>query len=149
MFQSYYTTTLFLSCCFFSITFILCASSSSTSVPFPGYSPGGTDPPFLVVFITGNISVCAGCSNRYTKPAIPPNDLCIKHTEWHTFTVDGTSRLKFAPAYYHFNFPCLLAKWPSFTVYNVVVEPDILEKLNDVHHEFLCNFGVLFDNFVV
>ena len=25
--------------------------------------------PFALVFITGNISVCAGCSNHYPKPA--------------------------------------------------------------------------------
>ena len=48
---------------------------------------------------------CAGCNNKYSKPAIPPFDLCVQHKEWRTFTPTpgGESQYKFAPAYYHFN----------------------------------------------
>ena len=32
---------------------------------------------FELAFISGNISVCRGCRQKYTKPTTPPLDLCI------------------------------------------------------------------------
>ena len=51
-------------------------------------------PSFFVVFITGNISVCAGCHGRYTKPAEAPNNLCVKHEEWREFTTPSNPSLQ-------------------------------------------------------
>ena len=100
-----------------------------------------TESPFTLVFITGNISVCAGCSSRYPKPATDPYDICVRHTEWRLFTVDGTPKSKFAPAYYHANHPCLQKNWPSFHASNFVIQPDVFQKLSDSHIHFLRQFG--------
>ena len=102
-----------------------------------------TGHPFTVVFISGNISVCAGCSNHYPKPATPPYDLCIKHTEWRQFKVDGTPKSKFAPAYYHVSLPCLQVNWPSFSALNLIIHPDVSQKLTETHIPFLRAFGCL------
>lgn len=48
---------------------------SPSQAPSTVYSPA-TEEPFTLTFITGNISVCGGCSNRYVKPASAPYDLC-------------------------------------------------------------------------
>ena len=47
--------------------------------------------PFTLTFISGNISICEGCRQRYVKPATPPIDLCIRHKEWQDF-IDPTAR---------------------------------------------------------
>ena len=72
-----------------------------SSIPMPPFSspfahcqtlppPMADDsPPFNLHFISGNISKCAGCGNKYVKPAMPPYDLCIQHKEWRSFTVNG------------------------------------------------------------
>ena len=58
------------------------AGDSSSSNPiYISESPRS----FALAFITGNISICAGCSNHYPKPAAPPYDICVRHTEWRTF----------------------------------------------------------------
>ena len=58
--------------------------------------------PFILTVVTGNISVCRGCRQRYMKPAVPPLDLCIRHTEWQEF-IDptGHSQQRFGNVYYH------------------------------------------------
>ena len=38
-----------------------------------GYFP----PPFKLHFISGNISRCDGCKGKYSKPALPPNNLSV------------------------------------------------------------------------
>jgi len=113
--------------------------SPSTAIHRP--TGAVTQSPFFLVFITGNISVCAGCSGHYMKPATPPYDLCIKHTEWRQFKINETPKSKFAPAYYHVNLPCLQANWPSFCVSSLTIQPDIFQKLTDVHIDFLRAFG--------
>lgn len=40
--------------------------------------------PFVLSKIVGNISVCAGCRNKYPKQPTPPDDRCIRHKEWRT-----------------------------------------------------------------
>ena len=96
---------------------------------------------FTLVFITGNISVCAGCSNRYPKRPTAPYDVCVRHTEWRSFTLDGTPKSKFAPAYYHVNLLCLQKNWSSFHPLNLVIQPEIFQKLTDAHIHFLREFG--------
>ena len=52
-------------------------------------SPVGTPPAlgtFHLCFITGNISVCAGCGQRYHKPVVSPFDLVVRHEERRTFS---------------------------------------------------------------
>ena len=69
------------------------------SPPDTAYDPpaGATTSPFSLVFVSGNISVCAGCSNHYPKPIMAPYDVSVWHTEWRSFTVDGTPKSKFSP----------------------------------------------------
>ena len=33
--------------------------------------------PFTLTFITGNIRVCRGCRQKYSKPALPLHNLCV------------------------------------------------------------------------
>ena len=71
-----------------------------TSLPPPGFSspsllsePGLSLPvsaPYTLCKITGNVSVCYGCHNKYKKNAIPPDDMCIKHADWREYTPPGT-----------------------------------------------------------
>jgi len=37
--------------------------------------------------ITGNIRVCCdrGCQQKYSKPDLPPHNLCVRHKEWQSF----------------------------------------------------------------
>jgi len=45
--------------------------------PFVSTQPQYPPPsPFILCEISGNISVCAGCRNKYLKSRIPPDDLC-------------------------------------------------------------------------
>lgn len=38
-------------------------------------------------FIVGNISNCAGCGNKYSKPPALTYDLCIQHHEWRFYSI--------------------------------------------------------------
>ena len=99
------------------------------------------DSPFYLYFITGNISKCAGCGNKYMKPPIPPYDLCVQHREWRSFTTAGQSQSKFAPAYYHVNLPCIQKNWPQFCINDLKINEDIAAKLTPIHLEFLNSLG--------
>ena len=35
--------------------------------------------------ITRNISVCPGCRQKHSKPALPLHNLCVQHKEWQLF----------------------------------------------------------------
>ena len=71
---------------------------------------------FRLCFRTGNISVCNGCRNKFDKKAAPPNDLCVQHAEWRTYTSPVTSQpeSRYGNAYYHANPSCIIHKWPHF-----------------------------------
>ena len=60
------------------------AQYSLPSVPPPlipcTISPTG-DSPFMLAFIAGNIHVCHGCRQKFIKPPVPPNNLCVRHQE--------------------------------------------------------------------
>ena len=81
--------------------------------PLVHFTPQGPSPstsePFQLCFISGNISVCYGCRQKYSKPCQPPNDLCVRHKEWRQYFPHGsaTAQTKFANVYYHCNIPCL------------------------------------------
>ena len=53
------------------------------------WSPASTNE-FKLCFRTGNISTCNGCRNKFSKKASLPQDLCIQHAEWRTFTSPST-----------------------------------------------------------
>ena len=55
-------------------------------------SPGSeTSEPFELCFISRNISVCYGWRQKYPKPCVPPNDLCVWHKEWREFFSPGSA----------------------------------------------------------
>lgn len=76
------------------------SSASSSSVHVAAAPPGAPSlhpsSPFTLCKISGNISVCAGCRNKYPKHPNPPDDLCIKHQEWHEY-IPSTMQLPSIP----------------------------------------------------
>ena len=60
-----------------------------------GHNPGlvstmTTPPtPFNLCRISRNISICAGCHNTYSKSAMAPDDMCIRHQEWQEYRASG------------------------------------------------------------
>lgn len=95
--------------------------------------------PFYVVFISGNISVCAGCHGRYMKPALPPYDICVKHQEWREFTIPSNPSVqrRFGNTYYHPSLACLRSRWPHIQSHDIIVEDDIKRNLSQEHKDFL------------
>ena len=93
--------------------------------------------PFTLTLISGNISVCRGCRQRYVKPATPPIDLCIRHKEWQDF-IDPTGhpQQRFGNVYYHCNIPCILTLCPTFSPVNLQIDSK-LGTLTEVHLEYL------------
>ena len=62
--------------------------------------------PFELAFVSGNIRVCRGCKQKYTKPASPPLDLCIRHKEWQEYLGPlGTPQTRYGNVYYNCNIP--------------------------------------------
>ena len=97
--------------------------------------------PFSLCFITGNISKCTGCGNKYGKPVVAPYDLCVQHREWRSFSSAGEQQSKFSPAYYHVNLLCIRRNWCTFQPADLVVKPQVAEKLTTVHKDFLASLG--------
>ena len=119
-------------------------SSGATpeAAPAMGQPPMAEDnSPFNLHFISGNISKCAGCGNKYVKPALPPYDLCVQHREWRSFSVSGTQQSKFSPAYYHLNILCIRRNWPSFSPAQLSITSDVLSRLNPTHRDYLLRHG--------
>ena len=116
--------------------------SSLPSVPPPlihcTTSPTNNSP-FTLAFIAGNIRVCRGCRQRFIKPPVPPNNLCVRHQEWQEFTPAGTSvpQRRFGNVYYHCNVACILSRCPGFTPSMLVIPPTMLVQLLPVHTTFL------------
>ena len=92
--------------------------------------------PFVLTFISGNIRVCRGCRQKYIKPAVPPNDLCVRHQEWQEFTPSCTQR-RFGNVYYHCNVACILSRCPWFLPSSLVIPTTVLVQLLPVHTAFL------------
>ena len=113
------------------------------STPQPTVPPMAEEyTPFVLCYIVGNISKCAGCGNKYTKPVVPPYDICIQHREWRSFTPSGgTPQSKFSNVYYHVNLLCIKKKWPTFSPHDLVVHLEVREKLGPQHASLLSMFG--------
>jgi len=62
--------------------------------------------------ITGNIRVC---QQKYSKPALPLHNLCVRHKEWHSFGPMDNWQTRFGNGNFHCNLPCVKAVWPSFS----------------------------------
>ena len=96
------------------------AASYSPGVTAPWFNQQTADPTdhgrnlFRLAFITGNISVCYGCQNRYVKDAGPPHDLCILHGEMRSFSTNGVPQSRLGNAYYHVHVDCVRRIWPTF-----------------------------------
>jgi len=94
--------------------------------------------------ISGNISKCSGCGNKYSKTPLPPYDLCVQHSQWRSYTLpNGDPQSKFSNAYYHVNLPCIRRNWPHFSQADLIISPEMSLKLTPVHREFLASFGYI------
>lgn len=119
-------------------------SPSGVYAPYWG-NPYMATNPFTVYFISGNISVCIGCKNRYPKSRQPPQDLCIRHQEWRTFTPRGReedAQERFGNVYYHCNPQCIWLRCPDFIPSTLDVN-EVQENLSTSHKEHLnFHFGL-------
>ena len=109
---------------------------STPSSPYSGLDPtNGGVYPFRVHFITGNISVCHGCKGNYDKKLVPPNNICLQHEEWNTFTLPGSNekQSRFGNVYYHCSVSCVMAVIPS----SVVIPVEVRSKLLPEHNHLL------------
>ena len=76
------------------------------------------------------------CGNKYNKPVLPPHDICTKHCQWRTFTPGGIPQSKYSNAY-HVNLPCIHHKWPLFTPHELIITPEVYDKLGQQHYYLL------------
>ena len=92
---------------------------------------------FFVRFIVGNISVCYGCRNRYSKNAKPPDDLCLQTEEWRQYTPTGSllPQSHWANTYYHMHVNCVRLRWKMFDPQTQVIVDDIKDRLLCEHKE--------------
>ena len=107
--------------------------------PCPLPSPTAQLSPFVLHFITGNITVCFGCKNKYKKSLQPPEDLCIKHQDWRQFTPPNsdTPQHKDGNVYYHCKPECIWICHPCLKLDSIEVPESIREKLTTVHKQYL------------
>ena len=96
---------------------------------------------FYIKFIVGNISVCYGCRNRYSKSPMPPDDICLQTEEWRQFTPADSlvPQTRWSNTYYHVSVNCVRHKWPMFDPKQVIVEESIQAHLVDSHREKILN----------
>ena len=124
--------------------FSVLSSPSHLQGQFVDPTNGGLNP-FRLCFIFGNISVCHGCKNRYAKTAGAPQDLCIQHEEWRTFSVPNipTPQQRFGNVYYHPSVPCIQSVWAYFDPQTIVIPPEIVPLLQDSHKQLIrLQFGI-------
>ena len=101
--------------------------------------------PFTLCKISGNISVCSGCRNKYNKNSVPPDDMCIRHQEWREYIPPGsqTPQGRFGNVYYHFNVHCVWLRCSSFNPSQLEIPPDIIPLLENSHKTRLSTmFGI-------
>ena len=112
-----------------------------TQYHFPNFidpTNGGLHP-FRLCFIKGNISVCHGCKNHYSKEY---HEICIQHEEWRSFTPPGGSvpQSRFGNVYYHVNVFCVQINWPSFNPASLVTSDEINAQLEPAQKTILEHF---------
>lgn len=108
---------------------------SPSPTPFPQPFPPHPSSPFSLCKLGGNISVCAGCRNKYSKSAGPPEDMCIKHQEWREYTSPGSQvpARRYGNTYYHFDPKCVWHRCPAFVPAQLQIPPDIIPQLGEIH----------------
>lgn len=108
----------------------------TASAPAPQVTPSlPPTSPFTLCKIAGNISICAGCHNKYPKHPSPPDDLCIKHQEWRKYMPAGsqTPQCRFGNVYYHFNPRCVRLRCPEFIPNYMEIPPEVCSQLDASH----------------
>ena len=109
----------------------------SQPYPFSAFTPFQPRDynPFTRCKIAGNVSVCAGCRNRYPKKPNPPDNLCIQHKEWREFTTPGSDspQARFGNTYYHFNPGCVWLRCPEFIPSSLQIPQELFEQLEPTH----------------
>lgn len=103
------------------------------------YQQMSTTYPYTLHFITGNISSCFGCKNKYKKPLEPPNDLCIQHQDWREYIAPSSStpQRKFSNVYYHCRPQCIQLNNCYFIPSELQIPDSCILKLNEVHKRYL------------
>ena len=116
----------------------------SSPLPMPPSLPHNAGMIFHVRFISGNISICYGCRNKYSKKPCPPDNLCLQTEEWREYTPQGghsaapQTRSRWANTYYHLSVTCVQLRWPFLDPQSqVVVEDNIRSQLMDCHRNLL------------
>ena len=111
---------------------------------YPQFSAGGPSmdahsTPFTLCKISGNISVCSGCRNKYPKQPVSPYDLCIRHQEWRSFMSPTTSspQSRYGNVYYHFSVDCMRFLVWNFTPSTLCIPEEMLTQLTVVHKQHL------------
>ena len=63
---------------------------------------------FFIKFTVGNINVCYGCQNRYSKSPKPPDDTCLQTEVWKQFTPAGRllPQTRWSDTYYYLHVNC-------------------------------------------
>jgi len=87
--------------------------------------------------ITGNIRVCRGCRQKYSKPSLPPHNLCERHKEWQLFGPMDNWKARCGNVYFHCNLPCVKAVWPSFSPEMLHIPPSVVDWLLPAHTELI------------
>ena len=106
-------------------------------VHYPSLSPQ-SDSPFELAFVSGHISVCRGCRQRYPKPPYSPMDLCVRHKEWQRFVEPcGDQQSHYGNVYYHCNVPCIQSRCPDFRPQMLDIHSTIAMQLSPVRTEYL------------
>ena len=108
----------------------------------PRQFPNTSQMIFHIRFLCGNISICYGCHNKYSKKPPPPINLCLQTEEWREYTPQGghsavpQTRSRWANTYYHLNVTCVCLRWPSFDpTTQVVIEDHIRPQLLESHKD--------------
>ena len=113
-------------------------SSQSHSLSPPAFSSQSYSP-FTLCNITGNISKCFGCRNKYAKNPNPPEDMCIKHQDWREFAPSGSDipQSRYGYVYYHFHPQCVWLHCNWFFPPNLFIPPDLVTQLGPTHKDRL------------
>lgn len=103
-------------------------SSSPWMNPVNSIPPPSPDKPYKLCFKRGNISICNGCRNNFTKA----DGIVIQHAEFRHYTSpqSGLPTSKFGNTYYHPKKVCIeLKSGLQFDPNNLVVLDSIKEQL--------------------
>ena len=85
--------------------------------------------------LTGNISVCNGCKNKFDKTASP---LAFNMKSSGLFlSPAGLPESRYGDAYYHANPACIMKKWPHFNPSLLVITSTILPRLLPQHKSII------------